>query len=207
MRHIRRSGGKPMNEQLDEILYPPIEPYETGELIVGDGHRVYWEQSGNPEGKPVVFLHGGPGAGTSPWHRRFFDPDRYRIVLLDQRGSGRSTPHASTPDADLRFNTTWHLVADIELLRRNLGIASWQVFGGSWGSALALAYAEAHPESVTELVLRGIFTLRRHELDFFYGGPAGQILPERYAGYLAPLLEHGLVEVTPGGTVVGDVIA
>jgi len=176
-----------MNEQLDEILYPPIEPYESGELIVGDGHRVYWEQSGNPEGKPVVFLHGGPGAGTSPWHRRFFDPERYRIVLFDQRGSGRSTPHASDPRADLRYNTTWHLVADMELLRRNLAIAAWQVFGGSWGSALALAYAEAHPHRVTELVLRGIFTLRRHELEWFYEGGASVIFPDLWEDFIAPI--------------------
>ncbi|TWY72909.1 alpha/beta fold hydrolase, partial [Klebsiella pneumoniae] len=128
---------------LDGILYPAIEPYETGHLLAGDGQRVYWEQSGNPEGKPVVFLHGGPGAGTSAWHRRFFDPERYRIVLLDQRGCGKSTPHVSAPDAELRHNTTWHLVADIELLRRNLGIEQWMVFGGSWGSALTLAYAQS----------------------------------------------------------------
>ena len=172
---------------LDGILYPPIEPYETGELLVGDGQRVYWEQSGNPDGKPVVFLHGGPGGGTSPWHRRFFDPERYRIVLFDQRGCGRSTPHASAPDADLRFNTTWHLVGDIELLRRNLGIDKWQVFGGSWGSALALAYAESHPAAVTELVLRGIFTLRRHELEWFYEGGAAAIFPELWESYLAPI--------------------
>ncbi len=172
---------------LDGILYPPIEPYETGELLVGDGQRVYWEQSGNPDGKPVVFLHGGPGGGTAPWHRRFFDPERYRIVLFDQRGCGRSTPHASAPDADLRFNTTWHLVGDIELLRRNLGIEKWQVFGGSWGSALALAYAESHPAAVTELVLRGIFTLRRHELEWFYEGGAAAIFPDLWESYLAPI--------------------
>jgi proline iminopeptidase len=176
-----------MNEHLDDILYPPIEPYESGELIVGDGNRVYWEQSGNPEGKPVVFLHGGPGAGTSSWHRRFFDPERYRIVLFDQRGCGRSTPHASEPGADLRHNTTWHLVADIELLRRNLGIAQWQVFGGSWGSALALAYAQAHPESVSELVLRGIFTLRRHELEWFYEGGASVLFPDLWEDFIAPI--------------------
>lgn len=168
-------------------LYPPIEPYETGMLLVGDGHRVYWEQSGNPDGKPVVFLHGGPGAGTSAWHRRFFDPERYRIVLFDQRGCGRSTPHASEPDADLRYNTTWHLVADIELLRRNLGIDHWQVFGGSWGSALALAYAQTHPEAVTELVLRGIFTLRRHELEWFYEGGAASIFPDLWEDFIAPI--------------------
>lgn len=173
--------------QLDDVLYPPIEPYETGMLLVGDGNRVFWEQSGNPEGKPVVFLHGGPGGGTSAWHRRFFDPERYRIVLLDQRGCGRSTPHASEPGADLAYNTTWHLVADIELLRRNLGIDRWQVFGGSWGSALALAYAEAHPEAVSELVLRGIFTLRRHELEWFYEGGASALFPDLWQGFLAPI--------------------
>ena len=172
---------------LDGILYPPIEPTQTGELLVGDGQRVYWEQSGNPDGKPVVFLHGGPGAGTSPWHRRFFDPDVYRIILFDQRGCGRSTPHASDPDADLRFNTTWHLVADIELLRRNLGIDRWQVFGGSWGSALALAYAQSHPDAVSELVLRGVFTLRRHELEWFYEGGASVIFPDLWEDFVAPI--------------------
>jgi proline iminopeptidase len=182
---------------LDEILYPPIEPYETGELLVGDGHRVYWEQSGNPDGKPVVFLHGGPGAGTSPWHRRFFDPDRYRIILFDQRGCGRSTPHASEPAADLRFNTTWHLVADIELLRRNFGIDRWQVFGGSWGSALALAYAQSHPTAVSELVLRGVFTLRRHELEWFYEGGAAALFPDLWEEFIAPipvLERHRMIE-------------
>ena len=176
-----------MNEHLDDILYPPIEPYDTGMLIAGEGNRIAYEQSGNPEGKPVVFLHGGPGAGTSPWHRRFFDPERYRIILLDQRGCGRSTPHASEPDADLRHNTTWHLVADIELLRKNLGIEKWQVFGGSWGSALALAYAESHPQAVTEIVLRGIFTLRRHELEWFYEGGAASIVPDLWEEFIAPI--------------------
>lgn len=176
-----------MTAHLDGILYPPIEPYDTGELFVGDGNRVFYEQSGNPDGKPVVFLHGGPGGGTSPWHRRFFDPERYRIILLDQRGCGRSTPHASAPDADLRHNTTWHLVADIDLLRRNLGIDRWQVFGGSWGSALALAYAQTHPEVVTEIVLRGIFTLRRHELEWFYEGGAGAVFPDLWADFIAPI--------------------
>ncbi|MEV7693757.1 prolyl aminopeptidase [Microbacterium sp. NPDC089189] len=178
--------------ELDDVLYPPIEPFETGELFAGDGQRIYWEQSGNPEGKPVVFLHGGPGGGTSPWHRRFFDPERYRIVLLDQRGCGKSTPHASDPAADLTYNTTWHLVADLELLRRNLGIDRWQVFGGSWGSALALAYAQAHPDVVSELVLRGIFTLRRHELEWFYEGGAAAIFPDLWEDYVAeiPVLER-----------------
>ena len=133
-------------------LYPEIEPYESGMLDVGDGHSVYWEVSGNPDGKPVVFLHGGPGAGTSPAHRRLFDPAKYRIVLFDQRMCGRSTPHASEPGADLSTNTTWYLVGDIERLREHLGIETWLVLGGSWGSTLALAYAETHPERVSEIV-------------------------------------------------------
>jgi len=166
-------------------LYPAIEPYETGMLEVGDGNRVYWEQCGNPGGKPVVFLHGGPGAGCSPDHRRLFDPARYRIVLVDQRNCGRSLPSASDHATDLSANTTWKLVADLELLREHLGIDRWQVFGGSWGSSLALAYAETHPERVTELVLRGIFTLRRSELDWFYEGPAGNMAPDFWAGFEA----------------------
>jgi proline iminopeptidase len=174
-------------DRLDGILYPPLEPYDTGMLIVGDGQRVYYEQSGNPDGKPVVYLHGGPGGGTSPWQRRFFDPAEYRIILFDQRGCGRSTPHASEPTADLRHNTTWHLVADMELLRKNLGIRRWQVFGGSWGSTLALAYAQTHPAAVSELVLRGIFTLRRHELEWFYEGGASALFPDRWEEYLAPI--------------------
>ncbi len=160
--------------------YPEIEPYDTGMLDVGDGQSLYWEASGNPQGKPVVFLHGGPGGGIQPTVRRLFDPARYRVVLFDQRGCGQSRPHASEPAADLSANTTWHLVADIERLREHRGIDRWQVFGGSWGSALALAYAEDHPDRVTELVLRGIFTLRRSELDFYYNGGAGQLFPERY---------------------------
>ena len=134
-------------------LYPEIEPHASGMLDVGDGHAVYWEECGNPDGKPVVFLHGGPGAGCSASHRRVFDPERYRIMLFDQRNCGRSTPHASQPDVDLSANTTWHLVADIERLREQAGVDRWQVFGGSWGSALALAYAETHPDRVTELVV------------------------------------------------------
>jgi proline iminopeptidase len=129
-------------------LYPPIEPYDQGMLDVGDGNLVYWETSGNPDGKPAVFLHGGPGQGTVPGMRRGFDPERYRIVLFDQRGCGRSTPHASDPDADMSVNTTPHLVADMEKLREHLGIAQWLVHGGSWGSTLGLAYAEAHPDRV-----------------------------------------------------------
>lgn len=170
-----------------DALYPEIEPFDSGVLLVGDGHRIAWEVSGNPRGKPVVFLHGGPGSGTSPWQRRFFDPERYRIVLFDQRGCGKSTPHVSAPDADMRYITSHHLVADIELLRKNLGIARWQVFGGSWGSALALAYAEAHPESVTELILRGIFTLRREELEWFYEGGAAALFPDLWEEFIAPV--------------------
>lgn len=166
--------------------YPPIEPHVSGLLDVGDGQQIYWEECGSPAGKPVVFLHGGPGGGSNPGVRRLFDPARYRIVLLDQRGCGRSRPHASET-GDLSTNTTWHLVADLERLRDARRIERWQVFGGSWGSALALAYAETHPERVTELVLRGIFTLRRSELDFYYNGGAGQLFPDRYETFLAPL--------------------
>jgi proline iminopeptidase len=169
-------------------LYPEIEPYDSGFLQVSPLHRIYYEQCGNPNGKPVVFLHGGPGAGCSPKARRFFDPARYRIVLFDQRGCGRSTPHAELTD-----NTTWHLVADIELLRKQLGIDRWQVFGGSWGSTLALAYAQTHPECVTELVLRGIFMLRRWELEWFYQKGCDALYPDAWETYLAaiPEVEHG----------------
>ena len=170
-------------------LYPEIEPHASGMLDVGDGHAVYWEECGNPDGKPVVFLHGGPGAGCSASHRRVFDPERYRITLFDQRNCGRSTPHASQPDVDLSANTTWHLVADIERLREQAGVDRWQVFGGSWGSALALAYAETHPDRVTELVVRGIFTLRRSELLWFYQDGASQVYPEMWERYLAPVPE------------------
>ena len=165
-------------------LYPEIEPYESGHLRVSDLHEIYWEQSGNPKGKPVVFLHGGPGGGTDPRMRRFFDPKAYRIVIFDQRGCGKSRPYASLVD-----NTTWHLVADIETLRRKLGIERWQVFGGSWGSTLALAYAQRHPERVTELVLRGIFLLRRKELTWFYQEGASWLYPDAWESYLAPIPE------------------
>ena len=144
-------------------LYPEIEPFNSGTLAVSPLHTLYYEESGNPNGKPVVFLHGGPGGGTNPKCRRFFDPGIYRIVLFDQRGCGKSTPHAELTD-----NTTWDLVADIERIRKHLSIDRWQVFGGSWGSTLALAYAQTHPDKVTELVLRGIFLLRRSELEWFY---------------------------------------
>jgi proline iminopeptidase len=170
-----------------QSLFPEIDPYDTGMLDVGDGQLLYWETSGNPDGIPVVFLHGGPGGGTSPTHRRLFDPARYRIVLVDQRGCGRSTPHVSTPEADLSVNTTWHLVADLERLREHLGVERWLVFGGSWGSTLALAYAETHPDRVTGLILRGIFTLRASELDWFYEGPAGMVYPDGWEAFTAPV--------------------
>jgi proline iminopeptidase len=169
-------------------FYPEIEPYNRGTLEVSGGHTLYFEESGNPKGKPVVFLHGGPGGGTEPKHRRFFDPAAYRIVLFDQRGCGKSTPHAS-----LEENTTWDLVADIERLREKLGIEKWQVFGGSWGSTLALAYAETHPSRVTELVLRGIFLLRKQEIDWFYQRGASAIFPDAWEAYEAhiPAAERG----------------
>jgi proline iminopeptidase len=165
-------------------LYPEIEPYDRGTLQVSTVHTIYYEQSGNPRGKPVVFLHGGPGGGTDAKQRRFFDPQAYRIELFDQRGCGRSTPHANLVD-----NTTWHLVADIEALRKHLHVERWQVFGGSWGSTLALAYAEKHPEIVTELVLRGIFLLRRGEIDWFYQRGASALFPDAWEDYLAPIPE------------------
>lgn len=165
-------------------MYPDIEPYDTGMLTVSDIHKVYYEQSGNKTGKPVIFLHGGPGGGTSPRDRTFFDPAVYRIVLMDQRGAGKSTPAA-----ELRENTTWHLVADIEKLRNHLGVDKWVVFGGSWGSTLSLAYAETHPDRVKALILRGIFTLRRRELIWFYQDGASIIFPDAWEGYLKPIPE------------------
>jgi proline iminopeptidase len=170
-------------------LYPPIEPYDSGLLDVGDGNEIYWEACGNPDGKPVVMLHGGPGAGCGPEHRRQFDPQAYRIVLFDQRNCGRSKPHASDPAVSLENNTTWTLVADMELLREHLGIERWQVFGGSWGSALSLAYAQTHPDRVTELVLRGIFTLRPFELYWFYQEGASLLYPDLWEKYLEPIPE------------------
>ena len=171
-------------------LYPAIKPYRTGYLRVSELHEIYFEESGNPDGKPAVFLHGGPGGGTDPKMRRFFDPARYRIVLFDQRGCGKSRPHDSLVD-----NTTWHLVDDIERLRGHLGIGRWLVFGGSWGSTLALAYAETHPDRVTEIVLRGIFLLRRWEIDWFYQNPggAGALYPDLWEPYVAqiPQVERG----------------
>lgn len=166
--------------------YPEVEPYATGMLQVSAVHSLYYEESGNPAGKPVVFLHGGPGGGCDVSHRRFFDPKAYRIILFDQRGSGRSTPHACLED-----NTTWHLVEDIEKLRNHLKVEQWQVFGGSWGSTLALAYAQSHPSRVTELVLRGIFMLRKREIDWYYENKGGAefIFPDEWEKYLAPIPE------------------
>jgi proline iminopeptidase len=165
-------------------LYPAIEPFNSGKLKVSELHEIYFEESGNPKGKPVVFLHGGPGGGSEPKQRRFFNPERYRIVLFDQRGCGRSTPYAS-----LESNTTWDLVEDTEKLRVHLGIERWQVFGGSWGSTLALAYAEKHPDRVAELVLRGIFLLRRKEIDWFYQRGASIIYPDAWEPYIAHIPE------------------
>ena len=165
-------------------LYPAIEPYRQGMLDVGDGHRVHWELCGNPDGRPAVFLHGGPGSGCSPVHRRLFDPERYNVLLFDQRGCGRSTPHAG-----LDANTTQHLVADMERLRALLGAERWLVFGGSWGSTLGLAYAEAHPDCVSALILRGIFTVRRSELLWYYQEGASWLFPDKWEGFLAPIPE------------------
>ncbi|MEL7029376.1 MAG: prolyl aminopeptidase, partial [Pseudomonadota bacterium] len=166
-------------------LYPPLEPYATGRLKVSNTHEIYFEECGDPRGKPVVVLHGGPGGGATPAMRRFFDPKAYRIILFDQRGCGRSTPHASLED-----NTTWALVEDIERLRQRLNIDRWQVFGGSWGSTLALVYAQTHPDRVTELVLRGIFTLREEELRWFYQeGGASWLYPDAWEKFVAPIPE------------------
>jgi proline iminopeptidase len=165
-------------------LYPPIEPFRTGFLPVSELHTIYYEEVGNPEGRPIVFLHGGPGGGLDPDYRRYFDPRRWRVVLFDQRGCGKSTPHA-----ELRENTTWHLVADIERLRTKLGIEKWVVFGGSWGSTLSLAYAETHADRCLGLILRGIFTLRRKELLWFYQEGASWLFPDAWEDYLEPIPE------------------
>lgn len=163
-------------------LFPEIQPYNTFRFKVSPSHELYVEEVGNPQGQPVVFLHGGPGAGINPKHRRFFDPSHYRIILFDQRGAGRSTPHAS-----LENNTTWDLVADIEKIRGHLKIEKWMVFGGSWGSTLALAYAETHPERCTHLVLRGIFLCRKDEIKWFYQEGAHWIFPDAWKSYLEPI--------------------
>ena len=168
-------------------LYPEVQPYQKGMLDVGDGHRLYWELSGNPDGKPVVFLHGGPGGGSSPEHRRQFNPDRYKILVFDQRGCGKSTPYAS-----LEHNTTWDLVEDIEKLRTEVSkVDKWQVFGGSWGSTLSLAYAEKYPDRTTELVLRGIFLFDQYEIDWMYKeGGASQVYPDKFEEFVALIPEE-----------------
>ena len=180
----RPSAKKAVAKSRLKELYPHLSPYRTGFLRVSKLHEVYFEESGNPQGVPAVFLHGGPGGGTEAKMRRFFDPRRYRIVLFDQRGSGKSRPHASLID-----NTTWDLVADMERLREHLSIERWLVFGGSWGSTLGLAYAQTHPERVTHLVLRGIFLLRRWELEWFYQDPGGAaaLYPDLWEHYIEPI--------------------
>jgi len=165
-------------------LYPPIEPYATGMLDVGGGHSIYYERCGTPGAKPAVFLHGGPGGGISPQHRRLFDPVFYDLMLFDQRGCGRSTPHAGLED-----NTTWHLVEDIERLRALAGVERWLVFGGSWGSTLALTYAQTHGQRVTELVLRGIYLCTRPELEWFYQSGVSEMFPDKYQRFVAPIPE------------------
>ena len=182
---------------MDPPLYPPIEPYEHGLLDVGDGNLVYWEACGDPDGKPAVVLHGGPGSGCTEGHRRLFDPAAYRLVLFDQRGCGRSTPHAGDPATGLSANTTAHLVADIERLRQYLRIDRWLVLGGSWGSTLALAYAEAHPDRVTEMVLFGVTTGRRRETDWLFRGGVSLLFPEQW---------QALVDALPDADREGDIV-
>jgi proline iminopeptidase len=165
-------------------FYPEITPYQTGQLAVEPPHVLYLEQSGNPDGLPVLFVHGGPGSGCEPWQRRFFDPNVYRIILFDQRGAGRSTPHAS-----LEHNTTWHLVADMERIRIHLGIEQWVLFGGSWGSTLSLAYAEKYPERCLALILRGIFLCRPWEIRWFYQEGASRLFPDHWQDFIAPIPE------------------
>ncbi|OSD06392.1 proline iminopeptidase [Trametes coccinea BRFM310] len=165
-------------------MYPPIEPYQTGKLKVSDLHTLHWEVSGNKDGTPVIFLHGGPGSGCDPQDRSFFNPTKYKIIMLDQRGAGKSTPTASLDE-----NTTWDLVKDIERLREHLGIDKWHVFGGSWGSTLSLAYSQSHPDRVKTLVLRGIFTLRKSELRFFYQDGASHLFPEAWEEFIEPIPE------------------
>jgi proline iminopeptidase len=170
----------PMTEL--RTLYPPIEPYASGMLDVGDGHRLYWERCGQPGAKPAVFLHGGPGGGIAPDHRRLFDPERYDVTLFDQRGCGRSTPYAS-----LEANTTWDLVADVERLRQAAKVDRWLAFGGSWGSTLALAYAETHPERVSALVLRGVYTVTKAELAWYYQFGVSEMFPDKWERFQAPI--------------------
>jgi proline iminopeptidase len=183
-------------------LYPPIDPFDQRVLDVGDGHRIYVEQCGNPDGLPVVVLHGGPGGGCSPAMRRYFDPQTWRVVLFDQRGCGRSRPHAS-----VEAKTTWHLVADIERIREALGIRRWAVFGGSWGATLALIYAQTHPDRAAALVLRGVFLMTRDELDWFYGGGAGRFFPDLWRRFVEPIPEderHDLIAAYNRRLFCGD---
>ncbi len=187
-----------------DYLYPPIDPFDQRMLEVGDGHRLYVEQCGNPSGIPVVVLHGGPGGGCSPAMRRYFDPEVYRIILFDQRGCGRSRPHASVEN-----NTTWHLVRDIELIRTTLDIDRWVVFGGSWGATLGLVYAEAHPDCVAYLVLRGVFLMTKSELDWFYGGGAGRFWPDvwrRFTSMVPDEERDDLIKAYNKRLFSGDVI-
>ncbi|MDY6902292.1 MAG: prolyl aminopeptidase [Cyanobacteriota bacterium] len=163
-------------------LYPPREAYQEGKLKVSDLHTIYFEESGNPQGKPIVVLHGGPGGGCPSYYRQYFNPEKWRLIMFDQRGCGKSTPHA-----ELRENTTWDLVSDIEKLREHLGINNWVVFGGSWGSTLSLAYSQTHPERCTGLILRGIFMLRQKELHWFYQEGASNIFPDAWEEYLKPI--------------------
>lgn len=167
-----------------KMLYPPIKPYDRTYMSTKDGHTIYVEQSGNPKGRPVLFVHGGPGGGTSAVQRRFFDPDKYRIILFDQRGCGQSTPSAG-----LENNTTWHLIQDMEMIRSALDIEAWVLFGGSWGSTLALLYAETHPDRVTHLILRGIFLMTRDELDWFYKSGTSALFPDLWEDFIAPIPE------------------
>ena len=185
-------------------LYPPIDPFDQRMMDVGDGHSIYVEQCGNPNGIPVVILHGGPGGGCSPAMRRYFDPNTYRIVLFDQRGCGRSRPHAS-----IEHNTTWHLVRDIEMIRTALGINAWVVFGGSWGATLSLIYAQAHPDRAAQLVLRGVFLATQAELDWFYGGGAGQFWPDmwdRFAKLIPDAEKHDMIAAYHKRLFSGDLM-
>ncbi len=172
----------------DDVLYPPIEPYRHGMLDVGDGNRVYWEECGNPDGKPALVVHGGPGSECGPRSRQVFDPERYRIVLFDQRGCGRSTPHASDPATDMRHNTTHHLLSDMEQLREHLGIERWLLYGGSWGSTLILAYAERYPHRTSEIVILGVTMSRQREIDWLYRG-VGRFFPEQWERFRADVPE------------------
>ncbi|EEB86159.1 prolyl aminopeptidase [Roseobacter sp. GAI101] len=178
----------PDQKRAVQYLYPPVDPFDQRMMDVGDGHTVYFEQCGNPKGIPVIVLHGGPGGGCSPSMRRYFDPEKYHVILFDQRGCGRSKPFASVTN-----NTTWDLVADIERIREALGISQWIAFGGSWGATLALIYAQTHPDRVRNIVLRGVFMMTQTELDWFYGGGAGRFWPDLWARFtdLIPQQEHG----------------